>query len=214
VFLEEAPSAGLRRVTDTQFESVMRGLPVPFQAAARLLLATAARKGEVLGLRWGEVRGGELYLRRTKSGKPRWVPLSPAAAALLPSRPVGAADDELVFRGAEGGAMANNFDRAWRAARDRAGLPWMRVHDLRHEAASRYLEAGGTPRELQVLGGWSSLELVERYSKVDQDRIRETLTKSSRRAAVYPVTAQRRVTGAQPGVKSLNMSGFVARPKG
>jgi site-specific recombinase XerD len=71
------------------------------------------------------------------------------------------------------------------------GLPWMRVHDLRHEAASRFLEAGGTPRELQVLGGWSGLELVERYSKVDQDRIRETLAKLGRRAAQGTVTTPR-----------------------
>jgi site-specific recombinase XerD len=54
-------------------------------------------------------------------------------------------------------------------------LPWLRVHDLRHEAASRYLEAGGTLRELQELGGWSDLKMVERYSKVTRDRIRETL---------------------------------------
>ncbi len=49
--------------------------------------------------------------------------------------------------------------------------------DLRHEAASRFLEPGGTSRELQVLGGWSSLELVERYPKVNRERIRETLSR-------------------------------------
>jgi hypothetical protein len=51
------------------------------------------------------------------------------------------------------------------------------IHGLRHEAASRFLEAGGTLRELQVLGGWLSLEMVERYSRVDRERIRRTLAK-------------------------------------
>jgi len=191
VFVEEAPSAGLRRITDAQFESVVHHLPHFCRAAARLLLATAARKGEILGLRWDEVRGDHLYLRRTKSGKPRSVPLSPESSALLPSRAADARDDDVVFRGEDGGEPRNNFDRAWRAARERVGLPWMRVHDLRHEAASRFLEAGGTPRELQVLGGWSGLALVERYSKVDQDRIRETLAKLGRRAAQCTVTTPR-----------------------
>ena len=77
----------------------------------------------------------------------------------------------------DGGSTKNNFDRAWRAARKDAELSWLRVHDLRHEAASRYLEAGGTLRELQELGGWSDLKMVERYSKVTRDRIRETLQK-------------------------------------
>jgi integrase len=88
-----------------------------------------------------------------------------------------AQDGDLVFHGADGGEIRHNFDRAWRAAREAAGLPWLRVHDLRHEAASRFLEAGGTSRELQVLGGWSSLELVGRYSKVTRERIRETLSR-------------------------------------
>lgn len=175
VFVEEVRTAGLRRVSDVQIEGVIGRLHAPFQPPARLLLATGMRKSEALGLLWGEIRDGALYLTRTKSGKPRWVPLTEQAQALLPARPEAATDDDLVFVGRDGGSAKNNFDRAWRAARRDAGLPWLRVHDLRHEAASRYLEAGGTLRELQELGGWSDLKMVERYSKVNRDRIRETL---------------------------------------
>ena len=189
VFLQEAPSAGLRRVSDSVFEAVVGGLPVPLRPVARLLLATAARKGEITGLRWGEVRGDAIYLRRTKSGKPRWVPLSPEATRQLPDRSADSTDDDLVFRGRDGGAVGNNLDRAWRAARERAGLPWPRIHDLRHEGASRFLEAGGTLRELQELGGWSSLELVERYSKVDRERIRQTLLRVTVPTAECTVSA-------------------------
>ena len=179
VFLEELRSGGLKRVTDDQFEAVVAKLPPPFQPAARLLLATGMRKSEALGLRWDEVREGAVYLTRTKSGKPRWVPLTEHAQKLLPERPKGARDSDLVFLGRDGGNVSSNFNRAWHAARTAKGvnLPWLRVHDLRHEAASRYLEAGGTPRELQELGGWSDLKMVERYSKVSRDRIRETLSR-------------------------------------
>ena len=177
VFVEEPRTAGIRRVTDEQFSAVVENLPGEHQPIARLLLATAMRKGEALGLTWSEVRGRTLYLTRTKSGKAREVPLTPEAAALLPERPAEAADSDLVFRGPEGGDLRHNFDRSWRATREDAGLPWLRVHDLRHEAASRFLEAGATLRELQELGGWSSLELVERYAKVTRERIREALSR-------------------------------------
>jgi integrase len=177
VFVEEPRTAGIRRVTDEQFSAVVEHLPEEHRPIARLLLATAMRKGEALGLTWSEVRGRALYLTRTKSGKAREVPLTPAAAALLPERPAAALDSDLVFHGPEGGDLRHNFDRSWRATREDAGLPWLRVHDLRHEAASRFLEAGATLRELQELGGWSSLELVERYAKVTRERIREALSR-------------------------------------
>ncbi len=177
VFTEEPRTAGIRRVTDKQFSAVAEKIEAHLRPIARLLLATAMRKGEALGLTWGEVRGRALYLTRTKSGKPREVPLTAEAAALLPERPADAEDSDLVFRGPDGGDLRHNFDRSWRAAREDAGLPWLRVHDLRHEAASRFLEAGATLRELQELGGWSSLELVERYSKATRERIREALSR-------------------------------------
>lgn len=200
VFAEEPRTAGIRRVTDKQFAAVEANLPAVLRPAARLLLATAMRKGEALGLRWEEVRSSSLALTRTKNGKPREVPLTPDAAALLPTRPPEAKDGDLVFHGADGGEIRHNFDRAWRAAREAVGLPWLRVHDLRHEAASRFLEAGGTSRELQVLGGWSSLELVERYAKVTRERIRETLL---RVALPTPNSSPECTVSARAGKPSL-----------
>ena len=179
VFAEEPRTAGIQRVTDKQFSAVVENLSPDLRPVARLLLATAMRKGEALGLTWSEVRGRSLYLTRTKSGKAREIPLTAEAGALLPARPADATDSDLVFRGRDGGDLRHNFDRSWRAAREDAELPWLRVHDLRHEAASRFLEAGATLRELQELGGWSSLELVERYSKVTRERIREALSRMS-----------------------------------
>jgi integrase len=173
VFAEEPPTAGVRRIPDKVLRRMFRCLREPHRSIARLLLATAARSGEILGLRWGEVRSDAIYLTRTKSGEARTVPLTVEAAALLPRRPARAQDTDLVFPG-----VADNFGRVWRRARERAKVPWLRVHDLRHEAASRYIEAGGTLTELLALGGWSSLSLVARYSHADAARIRETLERA------------------------------------
>src|SRR5262249_2750499 len=56
VFPQEPATVGLRRVSDQQFLAVLGKLPEPYRPAARLLLATGMRKGEVLGLRWGDVK--------------------------------------------------------------------------------------------------------------------------------------------------------------
>lgn len=86
-----------------------------------------------------------------------WLSSSETRTRGRRTRANGAQDEDRVFVGRRGG-LENNFNRYWEAARERAGLPWLRVHDLRHEAASRYLEAGGTLRELMELGGWFELE--------------------------------------------------------
>jgi len=170
VFVEEPRTAGLRRVTDREFLSVMAQLPEPWRPVARLLLATAMRRGEALGLRWGHVGKDSLTIPQTKTGRPREIPISAAVRAVLPCRPGSAQDDDPVFD-----VRPTSFGWVWGRARKTAGVPWLRIHDLRHEAASRFLEAGGTLRELQELGGWQTLKMVERYSKVTRTRIREAL---------------------------------------
>ena len=54
-----------------------------------------------------------------------------------------------------------------------------RFHDLRHEWASRYVEAGGDLVSLMEVGGWSQLSLVQRYAKTSHERIRATLERVS-----------------------------------
>src|SRR5215471_7624619 len=93
--------------------------------------------------------------------------------ALLPPRRI---DGGSVFRGPDGGTLVLGF-REWRKAAKEAGRPALRFHDIRHEWASRYVEAGGDLISLTEVGGWSTPSLVQRYAKASQDRIRLTLEK-------------------------------------
>jgi site-specific recombinase XerC len=58
-------------------------------------------------------------------------------------------------------------------------LPKARFHDLRHEWASRFVEAGGDVRALMEVGGWGSLALVARYSHSNLARVAETMERCS-----------------------------------
>ena len=63
--------------------------------------------------------------------------------------------------------------KAWRKALDRAGIADFRWHDLRHTWASWHVQNGTSLQELQMLGGWSSFEMVLRYAHLSSDHLRD-----------------------------------------
>ena len=59
------------------------------------------------------------------------------------------------------------LDRAWRRAQRRAEVPHRPIHALRHHAISRMIEAGFSPKEVQVAAGHASITTtVDRYGHV------------------------------------------------
>ena len=56
--------------------------------------------------------------------------------------------------------------KAWANALERAGIENFRWHDLRHTFATWHRQAGTPTHELQRLGGWKTLSMVERYAHV------------------------------------------------
>lgn len=66
----------------------------------------------------------------------------------------------------EGQPITQVNTKAWRNALKRAGIDNFRWHDLRHTFATWHGEAGTPTHELQQLGGWKMLSMVERYAHV------------------------------------------------
>ena len=66
-------------------------------------------------------------------------------------------DDDRVFPGGGGGPLgATTIRKALNAALKRTGLPHVRVHDLRHTAATMLIAAGGSLLDAQELLGHST----------------------------------------------------------
>lgn len=95
-------------------------------------LQTGMRAGELCGLRWDDVEDDHVRLHagRTKTGKARQVPLTPAARRTLEC--MRGYDDDLVF-----GLATRSLDAMFRKYRQRAGLDGFTFHDARHTAATR-----------------------------------------------------------------------------
>lgn len=121
-------------------------------------LETAMRRSEILSLRWQDLDFGKrtAFLRMTKNGESRTVPLSSRAIATLDELP--RLDGANVFA-VNFPALENNFKRA----RMRAGLENLRIHDLRHTAATRLAEKLPNVLELSAVTGHKQLNMLKRY---------------------------------------------------
>ena len=150
------------------------------------LLYTGARKREVLDATWADVDWERKSWRipKTKSGKIRHIPLSVGALQLLgqlrdESAPLGEVGHAImtewlqrpIFANPKTGLPYVSFFYSWDAARKRAGLPDLRVHDLRHSFASFLVNAGRSLYEVQELLGHADIRTTSRYAHLSRERL-------------------------------------------
>ena len=148
-------------------------------AALRLLTLTGARLSEVLNLKWEEI--GELSvdsasarLGDSKTG-PRTLWLGTEAAELLAGLPraEGAAR---VFPEDLGKDRLRTF---WRGVREEAGLPGLRIHDLRHTWASQGVMNGVGLTTVGRLLGHRKRETTAVYAHLDDAALRDAAAQAA-----------------------------------
>lgn len=147
------------------------------------LIYTGARKREVLDAKWQDIDWSQKSWRipKTKSGKIRHVPLSSGALELLQNLKMrhesGACENgnldlsKPIFANPKTGEPYVSFFYSWNAARIRAGLPDLRVHDLRHSFASFLVNAGRSLYEVQELLGHADIRTTSRYAHLSRERL-------------------------------------------
>jgi len=137
-----------------------------------LALETAMRRGELLGMRWEDVRLKDrvVFLPTTKNGQSRSVPLSTKAVEVLnglPRKLYGA-----VFDGVTDNAVKLAYIRAVKRARgayieaggdDPRMLVDLHFHDLRHIAVTRLAERLPNIVELAAVSGHTDVRMLKRY---------------------------------------------------
>ncbi len=155
----------------------------PLYAAFRLAALTGMRRGEVLGLRWGDLDldRGQVVIRHTlvsiayevvdstpKTHRPRMVELDAETASVLRrhrDKVAGVGSEpgptDLVFTDENGVRLhpdlfTQRFDRLVA----RSGLPRIRLHDLRHTHATLGLAAGVGVRVMSERLGHASPEFT------------------------------------------------------
>jgi integrase len=144
---------------------------------------TGLRRGELIGLQWGDVdfHSRFLIVRRAivrnrvgapKSGKVRRVDLSGQLVATFQhlkelreleamAKNVTLQPDAWVFLSPKGYRLdERNLETAWARCLKAAGIRQIRFHDLRHTFASLLIEQGAHPKYIQEQMGHSSIQVT------------------------------------------------------
>jgi integrase len=191
----------LRTEEDAQFGELLR-----------VAAYTGLRRGELVTLRWRDVRWSErvLVVERalsgnvegtTKGGRVRYVPLGDQALGALDRlsrRPNFTSADDYVFTSVAGDRLdPSALRRRFIAARDVASLPPLRFHDLRHTAGTlltRVLD----PVTVRDVLGHADLKTTERYlHAVRASRLSDAATR-----AFTPDTGVARRTAAAVALRT------------
>lgn len=126
---------------------------------------TGMRRSELLDLRAGQVvhdaAGWVVRRPDSKNGRPRTVYLDASAQAVLLRRMKGLGVGERVFAP----LTSDLVERRWEAAIRRSGVRGLRFHDLRHEAISRWMDAGFSVAEIGAQSGQRSAQVLLGYAK-------------------------------------------------
>lgn len=153
------------------------------------MLLTGARKSEALHARWRDFDFDTQTwtIPYKKGGGHRRVMISAAIKPILDKvREMHVAQlkemHELVFPNFKTGEPFVNLYRAWDYARRQAGMPELRMHDLRHSFASALVNRGVSIYEVQNFLGHASIKTTNRYAHLSPERLRESAEVA---AAVY-----------------------------
>jgi integrase len=182
--LNQNPAAGARLpqlqpgrtryLTPGELKAALESAPDWMRAPMAFAACTGVRRGEMLSLRWMDVdaKNKRLYLRETKNGALRILPLSAAALQVLGSLPSGKAGDP-VFAGVGAANLSVYTKRVFK----RLGITDASFHTLRHTAASWLVQQGVDLYAVGQLLGHRTPRMTQRYAHLSPDYMAASIGK-------------------------------------
>ena len=151
----------------------------------------------MLDLRWRDIGEDAINLADSKTG-PRAVPLGEAARALIETLPGPGKPEAFLFPSFAHGKGYYPLRNCWRAVCEDAKLGRLRLHDLRHTAASQAVMAGENLPLVGKLLGHRRHRTTAGYAHLDDAHLVEAAEKvgaaiAAEMAANSPVACTRRL---------------------
>jgi site-specific recombinase XerD len=154
----------------------------PVCMIAMFLLSTGARLSEALHAKWEQVDARHRVWRipaiNSKSKRMRSVPLNDSAIDILKQLDSEGESDYL-FVNRQTGKPYAAVHKVWERLRNEAGLPHLRIHDLRHQYASFLVNSGRTLYEVQQILGHSDPTVTQRYAHLSSKSLQEAANSAS-----------------------------------
>jgi integrase len=146
------------------------------------LLSTGQRLNTALQAQWQHIdRVGRVWripAATSKSKKVHSVPLNDSAIEILDQLDTEGGFDYL-FINRKTGLPYTTVYKVWERIRAEAGLPHLRIHDLRHSYASFLVNSGRTLFEVQQILGHSQPQVTQRYSHLSTKTLQEAANAAS-----------------------------------
>ncbi len=140
---------------------------------------TGFRMSELLELKWSHVdlERKTIMITEQKNGGVDTLPLNLTAYNVLCKRYDSKTPGcDLVFPSQVGSRILNrNLFRAFKDAKEKAGIINFRFHDLRHTFATRLVQSGVGIYEVQRLGRWKNGTMVMRYAHHNPESLRPSI---------------------------------------
>jgi len=182
----------LRFLNEDEIPKLLDTCPGYLRSIVECALNTGMRRGEILGLKWSQVRNGFIYLDKTKTNEAREIPVNNTLEVLFKRiRKTHGFKQKYVFL-YDGQVIemktgkvrtpknrtakpVTEIKRAFKSALTRAEIKDFRFHDLRHTFASQVLMKGGSLKDVQELLGHKDIKMTMRYAHLTQEHKRKAV---------------------------------------
>lgn len=166
-------AAELRRIGEVLREMESEGVELSSAIlAARLLILTGCRLGEIMTLKWDYIDFHERALRLpdSKTGKKIVHLGAPAVECLRDAQRIDG--NPWVIPGTLTGKPLSDLQPFWQRVRARAGVKDVRIHDLRHTFASTAVASGQGLPMIGKLLGHTQVQTTARYAHLAADPVK------------------------------------------
>lgn len=185
--LYKEPKKRIRWITRDEANRLISVLHRVYADLAEFSFMTGLRQSNALTLEWSQIdlerQVAWIHPDQAKAGKPIGVPLNENAMNVLRRRlAIRKMHQIFVSNLPRASQLKMDFTRfvfvsditkrpltsisseIWKAALDEAGIKDFRWHDIRHTWASWLVQSGVGLLELKEMGGWESVEMVQKYA--------------------------------------------------
>jgi len=176
---------------------------------AILLLGTGCRLNEILSAKKSDIsienRTLKIAAINAKGKRVRSVPLNDASLDIIQKQMDDTKGYDYLFINHRTKLPYTTVMKVWTRLREQAGLPHLRLHDLRHSFASFLVNSGRTLYEVQQILGHSQSIVTERYSHLST----KTLQSAANCASVMIQGAMEAAVRALPELPCADLQGDV-----
>ena len=173
------PTKLVHGLSDEQLRALLKACKGPSfrdkrdEAIVRLMAETGLRASETVALTVADIqplKAGVVAVQRGKGMKGRAAPFGPQTAAALDRylrarRAHKLANGPALWLGVGGKKFAYfGLNDTLRDRAKRAGIEGFHLRIMRHTAATRWLRAGGSEGGLMAIAGWSTRDMIDRYT--------------------------------------------------